>query len=782
MHRKDLLFILQKRGALDIEQAEQILDQREYRQLPLDEALVRSGLIGAGRVPEILSEIYGVPMLDLDSETISPRALEAFPLSQAENFCVLPVRIDEGEIVLAMADPLDVMAEDAVKLVSGLEVRRTVASRAQIQAHLARLQEPDAAELTKALDGALFEMEFGEEEAVDEEDPAPRGKPAADKGPVIQLVNYLLRDAIRLRASDIHIEPAEDRTKVRFRIDGILQEICELPKVAHRPVLSRVKLISNMDISERRAPQDGRTQVKLNNEKIDFRVSSLPCQYGEKAVLRMLKADPSLMELDRLGFSAPDLDLVKELFDSPQGIVLVTGPTGSGKTSTLYAGLNRLNSPSRNIVTVEDPVEYRLKGVNQVSVNPKAGLTFHSALKSILRQDPDIVMLGEIRDLESAEIAFHAAQTGHLVLSTLHTNSAAATITRLGQMGLPHYLISSSLLGVLAQRLVRRLCPECRVRRQPSPELLEALESSTSRPLPTTFYASTGCQACDGSGFSGRLGLYEVMPVDGAIRTLILENAGEIELEAQAKTEGMLSLLEDGLRKCEAGLTSPEEVLRVARSRKKRPRETSTVSIPRVTVAEKPLLVDQGSHPLLSELLRLLETHLALPLGHSRRVAQFSRSLGEELGLDGRTLDILHEAALLKDLGMLRVPSGLLSKISPLSTEELKTLHGHVSWSLEIVREIHLPEEVLKIISTHHEQPDGRGYPDGLKEEEIGLPSLIVSVADTYHSLLVDRPYRKALSPTRAYEKLREMAENGWLSLPVVEHLEKSVIADHLSD
>lgn len=777
MHHKDLLLFLHERGLLEWEKADRVLSGGEFADLaPLD-ALVSAGLLSPGTVARTLAEVYCLPYLDLKTAEVSPKVMALLPREHALNHCVIPVAIENERLILAMADPVDVVAEDVVKLVTGLPIDRVVAARSQILELLGEeplnsdSEEAFEAELSGVLEKLVVEGLNFEPQA---EDDLEAIESEANEAPVIHLVNMILKDCLRLRASDIHIEPQEEKVQVRFRIDGLLRPICELPKKVQRAVASRIKLVSGLDISEKRRPQDGRTQLRIKSQSINFRTSTLPSYYGEKVVMRLLRADPALMNLSNLGFDSKDLARLTGMLDSSQGMVLVTGPTGSGKTSTLYASLGRLNQPHKNVVTVEDPVEYQLENLTQVSINNKAGLTFQAALKAILRQDPDVVMLGEIRDFESAEMAFHAAQTGHLVLSTLHTNSAPATLTRLVQMGLPRFLLTSSLLGIVAQRLVRKLCQECKIEVQPPEILLQAARAGTKRDLPTCYFTAPGCGHCDGTGYSGRIGLYEVFPLTDSMRALILEGASEAQLEAHAGELGVYNLLEDGLRKVERGLTTLEELMRVARSgRSQMEGGQSVESDYQESLSNEIVKVQaQGiADDLLLELLKLVEERSGLPQGHNLRVADLSRALGQALDIPEDDLEVLYQAALYKDLGMLRVPEAILGKTGRLSNEELATVANHVEWSLTYGRMIPLPPSALKIIHAHHEQPAGGGYPQGRSEADIPQQALIIAVADTYNAFLADRPYRSGMTAREALKKLEGMAQQGWLCPGVVQAL-----------
>jgi len=482
-------------------------------------------------------------------ERLSPRFLrEAQVLPLAES--------DEG-VTVAMADPLNGYAADALRLISGRRLLPCVATPAEIEAAIDRLYADRA-----AAGGAIEEAEGDDALDLDVE----RLRDLASEAPVIRMVNQIIAKAVEARASDIHIEPFENTLRVRYRVDGVLQEV-EAPANRFRAaIVSRIKIMARLNIAERRLPQDGRIKLAVRGTPIDLRISTVPTMHGEGVVLRVLDRTGVRLDFASLGLAGPRLETFLGILERPHGIVLVTGPTGSGKTTTLYASLVRLNSPDKKILTVEDPIEYQLDGVNQIQVKPGIGLSFAHVLRSILRQDPDIIMVGEIRDVETAEIAIQAALTGHLVLSTLHTNDAAGTITRLLDMGAQDYLLTSTLNGVMSQRLVRTLCNACCERTPALPEAVKQLGLRRLQPDGEIFlYQARGCAVCNGTGFIGRTGLAEVLVVSDEIRRLILRHAEARELHRAAVAEGMRSMYDDGIEKALAGITTVEEVLRVTR-------------------------------------------------------------------------------------------------------------------------------------------------------------------------------------------------------------------------
>lgn len=555
----DLLADLCRALALDLEEAREQARKPENAQLPADRFLVQVGLADESRVARALAGLFHLDFVLPDGKALDPKVQAMIPPEVARNFEIVPLAIEDGVLVLAMADPLDVVAEDVVRLRTGYPVRRVVATRSRIKALLNGEggEPPEVDDLIGQLSGEEVELLGSVDDTRDE------GEAYGEQdAPIIQLVNALLVDAIGVGASDVHVEPQPEGMRVRYRVDGVLRVVCLVPRKIQNACISRLKLVSGMDISEKRRPQDGRTRVRVGQRSVDLRASTLPSTWGEKVVLRILDRDAELVELEHLGMAPADLERYGRMFRRPQGLLLITGPTGSGKTSTLYSTLREINRTTDNLVTVEDPVEVQLPGITQVQVNPRAGVTFASALRSILRQDPDVIMVGEIRDTETAEIAFQSAQTGHLVLSTLHTNSAAATIVRLGQIGIPAYLVGDCLLGVVAQRLVRRLCPSCRQEAAPDPASWRDLARAGVTPPPSC-WSPVGCEACSGTGYRGRTGLYEVVPVTPGLKQAILQGRCEAELVKVAREDGARALLDDGLDRVASGETSLEELLRV---------------------------------------------------------------------------------------------------------------------------------------------------------------------------------------------------------------------------
>jgi general secretion pathway protein E len=549
---------LVRSGRLDARGLDRAFRLRSNASEGLIELLPRLGLISERDLAEAIADHLGLPLVaqrDYPDFPVFEDKISARFLRDAH---VLPLSIDPDGISLAMADPLSRFAIDAVRLITKQAVKPRVAVPAELEAAIDRLHGKDqtaAAQLIEVAGSA-------EDDLLD----ADRLKDLASEAPVIRLVNHLIFKAIEQRASDIHIEPSEDRLRVRYRIDGVLREVDAPPVRLRAAIVSRIKIMARLNIAERRLPQDGRIKMSVRGVPVDLRVASVPTMHGESVVMRLLNRDAVRLDFASLGIEGRNLDAYLKILERPHGIVLVTGPTGSGKTTTLYASLVRLNTPERKILSVEDPVEYQLDGVNQIQVKPSIGLDFANVLRSLLRHDPDIMMVGEIRDLETAEIAVQAALTGHLVLSTLHTNSAASSITRLLDMGVREFLLTSTVNGVAAQRLVRTLCRHCCEPFRPIPELIERLGLNRyDKGEGIVLHRSVGCPECSGSGYHGRTSIFEVLAVDDAIRRLILRHAEANELQRAAIEQGMRTMYDDGMMKALAGDTTVEEVLKVTR-------------------------------------------------------------------------------------------------------------------------------------------------------------------------------------------------------------------------
>jgi type IV pilus assembly protein PilB len=552
---KQLGDILLEGALVTPDELQAAVEEQQRAGRSLGRVLVEQGVLTESQLVAALATQIGMKFVDLTDYPVDGSAVAKVPEAVCRRHTLLPIGYDDGRLVVAMADPANVFALDDIKSISRLDVRPVVATKADVLGAINRYHRGDAEldDLTHTLDAAN-----------DDDDDLGRVKEIVEDAPIVKFVNLLITQAIQDRASDIHIEPTEKDLRVRFRIDGVLHEVMRSPKSITSGVTSRLKIMADINIAERRIPQDGRLSVTANGKKIDLRVATLPTVWGEKIVMRVLDNSTAMLKLSDLGFSDPNYEVYSKSFVKPYGMILVTGPTGSGKSTTLYATLNIVSRPEVNVITVEDPVEYRLPGINQVQTNNKAGLTFSSALRSILRSDPDIVLLGEIRDGETAHIAVEAALTGHLVLSTLHTNDAPSAIVRLTEMGIEPFLVGSSVDCVLAQRLARRLCPKCKEAYHPTPQMLieNRFPWQDGMDLPT-IYRPVGCSACSKTGYKGRLALHEVMAVSEEIERLTVERASSMVIAKAAVDQGMITLRHDGLLKVLAGVTSIEEIFRV---------------------------------------------------------------------------------------------------------------------------------------------------------------------------------------------------------------------------
>ena len=552
---------------------ELLLEKKLVTQKQLDEALkiqkktgervgdilIRQGVLSEEDFLATISEKLSIPKVNVDNLVIGPEVIRRVPVELAKKHRLIPILQIGGSLTVAMVDPLDLIAVEELKYHTGLEINRVIAVPSQVQKAIS-----DYYTVQDSVEEMVREMGLPTEEFSKELAEASRkaGEIASadDDAPIIRLVNLLLTQGIRDMASDIHIEPEETQLRVRFRIHGLMREAANPPKDLAPAIVSRIKIMANMDVSEKRLPQDGRFTYRMEQHEVDFRVSTLPTIFGEKVVLRILDKSSLAIHLDKIGMPAALLSRLRQGMKKPEGFILVTGPTGSGKTSTLYGILRELNSIEKNIITVEDPVEYHIPFISQVQTNEKAGLFFANALRSILRQDPDIIMVGEIRDRETAEIAVRSALTGHLVFSTLHANDAPATVARLLDMGVEAYLLAASLVSVVAQRLVRRICPGCKEKVVVPESLCKELWIDDPKAV---FYRGAGCRECKQSGFSGRLGVFEMLVVTDSIRELIAQRVSTSAILAEARKQGTKLLRQDGAEKVLAGLTTVEEVLRV---------------------------------------------------------------------------------------------------------------------------------------------------------------------------------------------------------------------------
>ena len=568
---------LLKDNLITPQQLKEALDYQRMNGGRLASTLVKLGMLSDEEVTAVLSRQYGVPSVNLDLFDVDPSAVALVPQETAERYSVLPLSRVGATLTLAMVDPTNVFAIDDIKFMTGLSVEPVVVSETTLTAAVRKYYGSSRElELAKVMEDLVAETtnqpEYGEEiDQVDLEDDKEEIdlenlERMAEDAPVVKLVNVILVDALRRGASDIHIEPYEKEFRVRFRMDGVLYNIMNPPMKMRDALISRMKIMARLDIAEKRLPQDGRIKIKVRldnrSRELDFRVSTLPTIFGEKLVLRLLDKENLRLDMTKLGFEPESLVKFQRNIAKPYGMVLVTGPTGSGKTSTLYSALQSLNTPETNIMTAEDPVEFNLPGINQVQMKESIGLNFAAALRSFLRQDPNIILVGEIRDFETAEIAVKAALTGHLVLSTLHTNDAPSTISRLMNMGIEPFLVATSVNLIQAQRLVRRICKECKVELHTPMEALVDIGFSATEAKEIKTFKGAGCTVCNGTGYKGRVGLYEVMEISDEIRELILVGASGLELRRKAVDEGMLTLRLSGLEKIRQGLTSVEEIVR----------------------------------------------------------------------------------------------------------------------------------------------------------------------------------------------------------------------------
>ncbi len=555
-----------KEGLITEEQLKEALIRQKQTKKRLGEVLVEMGLVREEDIVSVLAKQLGLPFVNLRKYPIGPEVVKYIPEKVAKKYKVVPISKVGNKLTVAMADPLNVLAIDDIQHITGMTIKPVIATPSAIDEMLEQLysssQQDEIMENLGDVGGPPSEEELNEDSDFGEND-----------APIIRLVNLILTQAVQEGVSDIHIEAFEKEVRVRYRKDGVLKIVMKPPKKAYGAIVSRVKIMSKLDIAEKRVPQDGRIKIKVAGRPIDLRVSTLPCVWGEKIVMRILDQSNLRLDLKELGFEPESLKRFEEAIHSPNGIVLVTGPTGSGKTTTLYSAMHAINRPEVNIMTAEDPVEYQLHGINQVHCRPEIGLTFAAALKAFLRQDPDIIMVGEIRDFETADIAIKASLTGHLVLSTLHTNDAPSTVGRLLNMGIDPFMLATSLRLIQAQRLVRTICKNCKTEYKPKPEVLEHLGITPELLVRLglghlnmkniVFYKGRGCEKCGGDGYKGRIGIYEVMAVSETLRDMIVKQAATDEIKRQAKKEGMLTLRESALRKLLLGMTTVEQVVEV---------------------------------------------------------------------------------------------------------------------------------------------------------------------------------------------------------------------------
>ena len=570
MKKKKLGEVLRDRGMISPGDLQKVIGEQQGKLIHLGELMLERSLVSKEDLGAALEEVSHIPYMDCASIAPDPSALKLVPRSMAERLCVLPMRKEQNRLIVAMAAPQNLSALDELRFTTGWEISPRLSFRSELEQAIGKHYGAESGQASsygtiRGTERKHFEeVEFistssrqANQEAIQEIQADLRQK----KTPAVRLVSEVIQVALANRASDIHIEPRVSDTVVRMRVDGVLHDHQLIPRGLQNSLISRVKILSDMDISERRIPQDGRFMVSIREKQLDLRVSTLPTQYGEKIVIRLLETSAPLTSFTDLGMSPDISERLSDILSAPQGMILVTGPTGSGKSTTLYSCLHKLRQASVNIVTVEDPIEYVLPGINQVHVNTRAGLTFVSCLRSILRQDPNIIMVGEIRDMETAEIVMKAAQTGHLVLSTLHTNDSVSAIVRLLDLGIPGYLISSSVTGILAQRLVRLLCPCHRVE-PASPEFQSRMAQFGLFKLPKSMAVPMGCDKCGQTGYSGRVGIYEFLRVDDSVRAIIRNSGNVDEIRNSAVSNGMRLMQEDAMDKILSGVTTLEEILR----------------------------------------------------------------------------------------------------------------------------------------------------------------------------------------------------------------------------
>ncbi|MEJ5378294.1 MAG: type II secretion system ATPase GspE [bacterium] len=544
---------------------EQSLDQElqslmEKDEWALGEALVARGLVLREDLTKAWAVLMDLPFWPvLEVQGIDGQMLSQIPIHFARKHMIVPVKMVDHEIWVAMADPLALEVLDDLRIKTGWNIKPVLSLASEISRTINRIYHESGDTAEQVL--ADLEESGSSGRALAELEESEDLLESASDAPVIKLVNTILSEAVRLRASDIHIEPYQKELKIRYRVDGVLYNSLTPSRNLHSAIVSRIKVMAKMNIAEKRLPQDGRIRLRVAERDFDIRVSTLPTSFGERVVLRLLDKTSVLLGLEEVGLFPEQMELFERLISAPNGIILVTGPTGSGKTTTLYAALNRINSPDKNIITIEDPVEYQLAGIGQIQVNSKIGLTFAKGLRSIVRQDPDVILVGEIRDTETAEISIHAALTGHLVFSTLHTNDAAGAITRLIDMGVEPFLVSSSVNAILAQRLVRVICPKCKEGYRPNARTIRELGISQDEDV--VLYRGKGCDACLNTGFRGRTGIFEFLVMDDTLRGLMMQTSDSTTLRKAAMARGMKSLREDGVQKIRAGITTVEEVLRV---------------------------------------------------------------------------------------------------------------------------------------------------------------------------------------------------------------------------
>jgi len=562
--RKRLGELLVETGLLSEESLTRVLSEQRTVRKKLGEIIVNQGLATEDEIAQALSLQLGIPLVDLPNTPVEPQAVELIPEKVARKHLIMPISLDERDLHVAMADPLSFEAFEDVRFASGYTIKTTIATRTGVlwaidqHYHLGSSLSTIVKDITEE---RLVEVvqDTRETDRKDSEDLRKKSEAA----PIIRMVNLFVAEAADQGASDIHVEPSKTTMLIRNRVDGVLRKSLELPKWVQGAVISRIKIMAKMDIAEKRLPQDGRIGVRVGSKTLDLRVSTMPAAYGEKVVIRILDQATAQISLEAMGMPEEDRLQLEGLIHRPQGILLVTGPTGSGKTTTLYSAIEKIKSVERNITTIEDPIEYDISGVNQVAVQEKIGLSFAVTLRAMLRQDPDVIMLGEMRDLDTTTIAMQAALTGHLVLSTIHTNSSAASVTRLRNLGIPSYLIASTLIAIVSQRLVRVICPKCRVKDEPSERDLARVGLAQTKKGEISFFRGEGCKACGETGYRGRTGIFEILPFHQQMRDLVVSKGSETDIRQLAVAKGMVTLGQAALAKVKAGVTTLSELYRV---------------------------------------------------------------------------------------------------------------------------------------------------------------------------------------------------------------------------
>ncbi|MCF7888215.1 MAG: GspE/PulE family protein [Candidatus Omnitrophica bacterium] len=565
MMRKEIGEVLVEKGIISIEELNKALEEQKGTKQSLGEILAGQGAASEKQVVRALSEELGFAYVELSEITIEPEALAFIPEEVAVKFRLIPLFLIQNTLTVAMAEPQDREVVTQLKGITGKKIKPIFACPSAINAVIDTHYHKTGPSSSKDIGAISKKQAFSySQESGPANEKIDSLKQAASLAQVVEMVDHIITNAVEIGASDIHLEPQKNKFLQRCRVDGVLSSVTKLPLERESAIISRVKIVANMDIAEKRLPQDGRIRVNISGRNVDLRVSTFPTINGENVVMRILDRSQGVLSLEELGFQEKNLKHFSEIIEKPHGIILVTGPTGSGKTTTLYAALGQINSLEKNIITLEDPVEYEIPNVRQSQVNVKAGLTFASGLRSILRQDPDIIMIGEIRDKDTADIAIRAALTGHLVFSTLHTNDAPSAATRLVDMGVEPFLVSSSVIGILSQRLVRVLCPECRQKYTPQPELLKDLGLEARSGEEYSFYKEAGCSKCNNRGYVGRTGVYELLVPDEEIKNLISKKSSDAAIKEAAKKKGMVTLYQSGLKKVISGITSVSELLRVS--------------------------------------------------------------------------------------------------------------------------------------------------------------------------------------------------------------------------